>query len=255
MGYNTHTMKKPTPSTIVFLALVVLNAALAAVATFLPQGIDIAVPEATMSLPLMALINGAIVLVVYGVLGLLGLRLTRKLGYPDLLDTRVNNRWRFLNPCMAGLWLGLLFIVADNLFARTHQYGALPHPPFPLSLIASFNAGIGEEMVFRLFFIPFLVWLISRVVLKGAQENLVFWNAAIFSAVFFAAGHIPSVMILLETSMPADIPPTMMAEIFLLNGVLSLVAAYFLRRGGYLAAATVHTSADLVWHVIWGLLR
>jgi len=62
-------------------------------------------------------------------------------------------------------------------------------------------------------------------------------------------------MILLETSTPADIPPTMMAEIFLLNGVLSLVAAYFLRRSGYLAAATVHTSADLVWHVIWGLLR
>ena len=39
------------------------------------------------------------------------------------------------------------------------------------------------------------------------------------------------------------------------NQTLSLVAAYFLRRSGYLAAVTVHTSADTVWHVIWGLLR
>jgi hypothetical protein len=44
-------MKKPTPSTIVFLVRVVLNAVLAAVATFLPQGVNVAVPEATMSLP------------------------------------------------------------------------------------------------------------------------------------------------------------------------------------------------------------
>ena len=43
--------------------------------------------------------------------------------------------------------------------------------------------------------------------------------------------------------------------IFLLNGTLSLVAAYFFRRSGYLAAATVHTAADFVWHVLWGLLR
>lgn len=110
-------------------------------------------------------------------------------------------------------------------------------------------------MVFRLFFIPFLVWLISRVVLKGAQEHLTFWNAAIFSAVFFAAGHIPSVMYLLDVTTLSAIPPAMMAEIFVLNGLLSLVAAYFLRKSGYLAAVTVHTSADIVWHVIWGLLR
>lgn len=248
-------MKKLSPSTVVFLCLVMLNAVIAAVATFLPQGAETGIPETAGPLPLMALINGAMVLIVYGGLGYLGLRLSRKLDYPDLLDARVTTRQRFVTPCIVGLWLGLLFIVADNIFARFHQYGPLPHPPFPTSLLASFSAGIGEEMVFRLFFIPFLVWLISRVVLKGAQEQLSFWNAAIFSAVFFAAGHIPSVMYLLQTTTVSDIPPAMMAEIFLLNGVLSLVAAYFLRRSGYLAAVTVHTSADLVWHVLWGLLR
>jgi membrane protease YdiL (CAAX protease family) len=248
-------MKKMSPSTIVFFGLVLLTAALAAIATFMPQGLDEMMPEDSAPLWQFALIAAGSVLFLYGGLGYVGLRLTRKLGYPDLLDTRVTTRQRFVIPCIVGLWLGLIFIVADNIFSRFHQYGPLPHPPFPTSILASFSAGIGEEMVFRLFFIPFLVWLISRVVLKGAQEQLTFWNAAIFSAIFFAAGHIPSVMYLLDVTTLSAIPPAMMAEIFLLNGALSLVAAYFLRRSGYLAAATVHTSADIVWHVIWGLLR
>ena len=248
-------MRKLSPSTAVFIGLAVLNAILAAAATFMPQGTAVVMPEGETDLLPIALLNGAMVLVLYGGLGYVGLRLTRTLGYPDLLDTRVTTRQRFVNPCIAGLWLGLLFIIADNIFSRFHQYGPLPHPPFPTSIVASLSAGIGEEMVFRLFFIPLLVWLVSRVVLKGAQERVTFWNAAIFSAVFFAAGHIPAVMYLLDVGTLSELPAAMMAEIFLLNGILSLVAAYFLRRSGYLAAVTVHTSADIVWHVIWGLLR
>jgi membrane protease YdiL (CAAX protease family) len=248
-------MNRTSPSTILFFGLVVLNAALAAVSVFMPQGSSGEFPDETLPYLQLALVAAASILFFYGGLGYLGLRLTRKLGYPDLLDARVTNRQRFLTPCIVGLWLGLLFIVADNLFGRMHSYGPLPHPPFPTSIVASLSVGIGEEMVFRLFFIPFLVWLVSRVVLKGAQERVTFWNAAIFSGLFFAAGHLPALMILLELDTPAAIPTALLVEVFLLNGVLSLVAAYFFRKSGYLAAVTVHTSADVVWHVIWGLLR
>lgn len=248
-------MHRPSPSTIAFLGLVLLNAILAGVATFMPQGAALGLPEGEVDLLTLALMNAGIVLVMYGGLGYIGLRLTRKLGYPDLLDARVNNRQRFLNPCIVGLWLGLLFIVADNILGSLHHYGPLPHPPFPTSVLASFSAGIGEEMVFRLFFIPLLVWLVSHVVLKGEMERPIFWNAAIFSGIFFAIAHIPAVMLLLGLESLPEIPMPMMTELFLLNGTLSLVAAYFLRRSGYLAAVTVHTSANIVWHVIWGLLR
>ena len=117
------------------------------------------------------------------------------------------------------------------------------------------QAGIGEEMIFRLFFVPFLVWLISRVLLKGQREGLVFWGVSVFSGIFFAAGHIPSVMLMLGLESFDAIPTALMIEIFLLNGTLSMVAAYSLRKGGFLAAVTVHTTTDLVWHVIWGLMR
>ncbi len=248
-------MNRAAPSTRLFVGLVIADTILAAIATYLPQGLPGESTPSAIPMWQLALMGATSVLIFYGGLGYVGLRLSRTLGYPDLLDKRVSNRQRFLTPLIVGLWMGLFFIVADNIFSRFHSLGPLPHPPFPMSLVASFSAGIGEEMMFRLFFIPVLVWLISYKVLKGGQERVTYWNAAIFSAVFFAAGHLPSVMILLGAQTLSDVPPAIMAEVFLLNGVLSLVAAYFFRRSGYMAAVTVHTSADIVWHVIWGLLR
>ena len=248
-------MRRFSPSTLVFFGLVLLNAALAASMSFLPQGIETVDGAEALSPFTAAVINATVVLFIYGGAGYAGLRFSRKLGYPDLLDKKVTTRQRFITPCIAGLWIGLIFIIGDGIFSRFHSLGSLPHPLFPMSLLASVSAGIGEEMVFRLFFIPFLVWLISSVALKGEQKNAVFWVATFFSASFFAAAHIPSVMLMMGNPSYAAIPTAILIEIFVLNGLLSIVAAYFMRKSGYLAAVTVHTSADIVWHVIWGLLR
>jgi len=247
-------MGRFTISTLIYIGAVILTAALAAAASFLPQG-NLPVPaEGAISVTVAAAVNAGVVLVLYGGLGWLGLTRARRLGYPDVWDPLISNRERFVNPAIAGLWLGLLFIVADNMFARSHSLGPLPHPPFPTSLVASFQAGLGEEIIFRLFFIPVVVWFVSRIAMKGRYQEHVFWFAAVFSGIFFAAGHIPSLMLLLDV--PFDqIPTAVFIEVFLLNGSLSLVAAFFMKRAGFLAAATVHTSADIVWHVIWGLMR
>lgn len=249
-------MKSPSLSTRIYIVLVLVAAGLAAAMTYMPFGnLTLAPEDGSMPLSTVAIVNGVVVLVLYGGLGYVGLRLCRKLGYPDVWDPSVPLQERLKNPAMAGLWIGLIFIVVDNWLARSHHLGPLPHPPFPTSLVASVQAGIGEELIFRLFFVPFLVWLISRVMLKGEREDLVFWVASVFSGMFFAAGHIPSVMLLLGLESFDAIPTVVMIEIFVLNGTLSMVAAYSLRKGGFLAAATVHTTTDLVWHVIWGLMR
>ncbi|MCD6284330.1 MAG: hypothetical protein J7M39_00270 [Anaerolineae bacterium] len=46
----------------------------------------------------------------------------------------------------------------------------------------------------------------------------------------------------------------MLVEIFLLNGVLSVIVAWLFRRYGFLAAMSVHFWTDVVWHVVWGWL-
>jgi hypothetical protein len=42
-------------------------------------------------------------------------------------------------------------------------------------------------------------------------------------------------------------------ELFLLNGSLSVLAAVYLRRYGFMASAGLHFWTDVGWHVLWGL--
>lgn len=249
-------IQRLSPSIGIYTALVILLAALGAVNAFLPQGtFATTLPESSpASRPAIALVTAGMMLIVYGGLGFLGLRLAQKLGFSAIWDPEVSNRQRFLIPACIGAGTGLFFVVADTFLKRWHTFGALPHPPFPTSIVASAVAGIGEEVIFRLFLIPFWMWLISTVILKGRWQSEVFWGVAIFSALVFALGHLPSVMVVLGIESVSQIPAVLMGEIILLNGIVSLFAAYYFRQYGFLAAVGIHFWTDIVWHVIWGLL-
>ncbi len=248
MKYNSLTL---------LVVLIVLIAFLTALNLLLPQGefANLSAPDQLPpSKPVTALASALLILVVYGGLGVLGRHLALKLGFPDLLDPTVTDRVRFKLPALVGIVIGILFIPLDHLFATFHGMGPLPHPPFPTSLVASIVAGIGEELMFRLFFISFWVWLISRILLKSRAHETVFWIVAVLSALAFAAGHLPSVMVIVGAESISALPSTLIAEVFLLNTMVSLPAAYYLRRAGFLAAVSIHFWTDVVWHVIWGLL-
>ena len=250
-------MKKLSPSIKIYIGLIIALAILAAINVFLPQGSFLPIlPEQELpaSKPVLALANVGIMLVVYGGFGFLGLKLSQKLGFADLWDSKISNRQRFLIPALIGVGIGIFLFLADAIFSQFHTLGALPHPPFPTSLVASAIAGIGEELIFRLFFISFWVWLISYVILKKRWQNQIFWIVAIFSALAFALGHIPSLMILFDLKAVNEIPLAVMTEIILLNGVVSLFAAYYFRKFGFLAPVGIHFWTDVVWHVIWGVV-
>jgi hypothetical protein len=51
-----------------------------------------------------------------------------------------------------------------------------------------------------------------------------------------------------------EIPPALMSEIILLNGVVSIFAAYYFRKFGFLAPVGIHFWTDVVWHVVWGVM-
>jgi hypothetical protein len=247
-------MSKLSPSIGVYCGLILILAVAAAVSVFLP-GTFALLPseELPASRPVLALANFGIMLILYGGLGLAGLKLARKLGFPDVWDDEVSAKERFLIPALIGIGLGLFLIVGDLFFSRFHSLGELPHPPFPTSLLASLTAGIGEELIFRLFFISFWVWLLSHVILKKRYQSRIFWFVSILSALAFAIGHLPAFMILFNFSRVSQVPPVILVEIILLNGVVSLFAAYYFHRYGFLAAVGIHFWTDVVWHVIWGL--
>lgn len=247
-------MSRMTPSIKIYYGLVTALALLAAVNVFLPQGDFVQMEELPASRTVLALTNAIVMLAVYGGLGFVGLKLSRSLGFADIWDLEVSNSERFVYPGLIGVGIGVVFILADYLFAQFHGFGPLPHPPFPTSLVASAVAGIGEEMIFRLFFISFWVWLISHVFLKRKFQGEVFWSVAVISALVFAAGHIPTVMVVFGLHSIAEIPYWLMSEIFLLNGMLSIFCAFYFRKYGFLAAVGIHFWTDVVWHVIWGIV-
>jgi hypothetical protein len=247
-------------STRIFIVLAILMGLLSALNMLLPQtapGSGLPAMDLTKlpaPLPVMMLAIFAIVLVAYGGLGFVGLKLSQNLGIPNLVCPEVSNRQRFGWPALVGGVIGIFLIVMDLVFTNFFAVAPLQHPPFPTSLVASLSAGIGEEIIFRLFFITFWTWLISYVILRRRWLLPVYWVISTFSAVAFSASHFPALMYLQQATGVNQFSPALIVEIFLLNGLLSLVAAYFMKKSGYLAAVGVHFWADVVWHVVWGVL-
>ncbi len=240
----------------IFIGMIVLYASLAGLSLFLPQGLSgTGLPlQAASPSPVQAVIAAVVILVFYGGLGLVGILLARKLGLPEIWDSRLTNRQRFLVPGLVGAGVGIPLIILDLLFSTINGVGRLPHPPFPTSVLASITAGIGEETLFRLFFISFWTWLVSRIILRGRFLNAVFAAVSVVSAIVFAISHLPTVMILEGWTQFSQVTPIIWVEMLLLNSLIALPAAYLFKKYGFLAPVGVHLWADVVWHVIWGLL-
>lgn len=247
-------MRKLSTSIKIYIGLIITLAILAAINVFLPQGDFLPPYKLPAPKPLLALVSTGIMLILYGGLGFVGLKLSQKVDFADIWDSKISNKQRFLIPGLIGVGIGIFFILFDTILSQFHTLGPLPHPSFPNSLVASAAAGIGEEVIWRLFFISFWVWLISCVILKKRWQNQVFWIVTVLSALAFAFAHIPSVMLFYGLRTLSEVPFALVSEIIFLNGVLSIFAAYHFRKFGFLAPVGIHFWTDIVWHVIWGMI-
>jgi hypothetical protein len=70
----------------------------------------------------------------------------------------------------------------------------------------------------------------------------------------FAAGHLPGAMFILDVGNPVDLPAPFLIELFVLNGIVGLVAGAQYTRTGLVAAIGVHFWTDIVWHAVWPLI-
>ncbi len=199
----------------------------------------------------LGLANGAIILVLYGILGLVGLYFAGRLALPGVW--RESARWRdwLCRPLLIGVALGVVFVVVDRVFASVGQWPGFQHPPFPASLFASATAGIGEEIMFRMFVLGLWAFLFNLILRRWSATGVALWIGNIIAALAFGASHLPSQMLLLNVTNPAQLPPLMLGELFLLNGIMGIIAGVYYWRDGVVAAAGIHFWADIVWHVIF----
>jgi len=210
-------------------------------------------PKMSMSPVVLGLANAGIVLAVYGLAGLGGYWFARKLGLPGIYSED-GNWWRwFIIPLGLGTACALLLILGDIIFAPINGIGRFPHPGFPLSIIASLSAAIGEEILFRGLIFGLWAFILNWIFKRFNGRMVALWIANIIAALAFAASHMGTAIVLTGASSISEFNPLLIAEIFLLNGILGLVAGERYLKDGLVAASGVHFWADMVWHVVWGL--
>lgn len=247
-------------SWLIFSLLLAANALLAFLIFILGLADEMAASgPATASMPdvpqwILGAANAGLILVIYGTLGALGIKLSFKMDLPAIYREHANRRELFSIPMLLGLLCGVFLIVVDRAFAITTGWEGFAHPIFPASLIASATAGIGEEIIFRLFLLTFWLFLLRLIFKRQKLHNINAWAANGLAALAFAAAHIPATMFILGARTPAEIPLNVLAVLLILNSSLALVAGERLLKDGLVAAVGVHFWADIVWHVVYPML-
>ncbi|UCC85997.1 MAG: hypothetical protein JSV81_14190 [Anaerolineales bacterium] len=182
-------------------------------------------------------------IVVLAGLGLAGLWLSQRAGFPEVWADHVSNRQRFLLPAIVGLVLGTILVLFNALALK------LPagfHVPFPASVFYYAYASIESEILFRLFPIPLFVWLISGVTLRNRWQGPIFWGVA---AVLSLLEPLMQITGLQQMGLLSSMHPIIIGLMITLVYSTNLALAYYFRKSGFLAPLAMRFAFYLAWHI------
>jgi membrane protease YdiL (CAAX protease family) len=124
-------------------------------------------------------------------------------------------------------------------------------PPPWQGALASFSAGVTEEVFFRLFLLTGIAWLGSLVFKdsEGRPTSAVLWSATILVAVLFGLAHLPTAI-----SIGIPLTPLFITRSIVLNGVVGVACGWLYFTRGLESAMVAHFSADIILHVLFVLI-
>ncbi len=190
---------------------------------------------------------------IYTVLGLVGIWCARATGFPAAWDARMSSTQRILLPAAIGLAIGIAEIGVDIVTAGTKALAVATGQPgfnidFPGSLLAYSGGALEVETLYRLFSLPFLVWLISSVLLRGRGQLV---TLIVIGAL--AAGFEPVTQgLFLFLGGSGVLTPLMLAGYMLTALPENILAVVLFRRYGLLAPITLRLGEYLVFHILYG---
>lgn len=109
--------------------------------------------------------------------------------------------------------------------------------------MASFYGAINEEVLFRLFFISFFVWVFTLIFGKTKKDTWIS-SSIIISALLFGAMHLPSAAKL------GPLTTGIFMRVMCLNGISGIMFGILFTQCGLEAAMIAHFAANLVLHVL-----
>jgi membrane protease YdiL (CAAX protease family) len=176
-------------------------------------------------------------------LGWVGVYLAPGTGFAGMWQKGISNRKRFLEPALVGVSIGILSVILDLIQPQVSQEMI----GLPASLVAYPLAGIIEEIVFRLFLTTTMVWILSNMLLRGNWQEAVFWVVNIFLGVFYTLSQLNQ-----YESIFSPVNLLTLAHFFVMIALYFILAAFYYRRYGFLAAISMSMGNYLVWHILWG---
>jgi hypothetical protein len=210
----------------------------------------------------MLLLDAGISLLLYIVLGAVGLGLASRigLGLPFIEGwTKREPTWNRL-PGVAGISIltGILlplFLVLEGALASLvrpvadmQAGGASANvivPPAWQGLLAGFSAGVTEETIFRLFGLTLLAWLGSLPFRSRSARPApwLLWAANLLFAVLFGLAHLP-----LTSQLGISLDALVVIRTIIRNGVAGVTFGWLYWSFGLESAILAHFSADVIRH-------
>jgi hypothetical protein len=191
-------------------------------------------------------------LAIWTVTGLLGVMLADRTGFPPAWGEPGMNAKRVWLPLTLGVALGAIAIVTDLATGWTKLVAEKMHLPtihiqFPASALIYTGGAIIVEVIYRLLLVPLLLWLISSVILRGRDEERVFWVLAVLTSFLEP---------LSQDLREIITGPWRFAFgcVFAEDYALNLGQAGLFRRYGFLSSILLRVFFYLIWHVLWGFL-
>jgi hypothetical protein len=126
-------------------------------------------------------------LAIWTVGGLAGIWFASQTGFPGALSDKVSPRLRYVWPVLIGLAFGVAYVAFDLATGYSRFMIQLHGQPsyniaFPANVLIYSAGAIIVEVIYRLLPIPLIMWLVSRLLLRGRGEVPIFWILAVLTS-------------------------------------------------------------------------
>jgi hypothetical protein len=174
-------------------------------------------------------------------LGVPFLFLQKKANLPNLIDSNVTNRQRFLKPILIGAIFGILDVCVIKVSMHPQPYAELPPflQPFPYSIFLYFSGAFEIEVFYRL--IPLtVILLLGKWVSGGKYFDVFSWSAVILTSMREPLEQLPN-------------GELWFVSYSLITGFLmNYFQAFYFKNAGFLASLALRLGHYLFWHILLG---
>jgi len=186
-----------------------------------------------------------------GVMGLIGVWLSMRTGFPNAWDATVSNKQRLFIPIITGLLLGSLFLATDLItdmsrLQQEHLNIETTDVAFPASIFVYSAGAVFIEVVYRLLTIPLFLGMISIFVRSQGTREKVFWALAILTSIIEP---------LTNTAASQYLAPLALTFVLVQSFSANFLQAAFFRKYGFVAAILLRVAFYIPTHVIGSFLK